>query len=171
LLSQARAAKYFEAGLAEQLQKMSQTELPNSPIDLPRILLVDDEVRNLDALESLLASPDYHIVRATTADEALMQVLNQDFATILMDVRITSQENVDLVISDIGLPDGDGYKLMSELKQNFGLKGIALSGYGTEEDIQRGKNAGFIAHLIKPVRIEDLTEVLRFIQEGDAADN
>src|ERR1700760_2555375 len=75
---------------------MSKNDHSNPSTDAPRILLVDDEVRNLDALESSLASPEYQIVRATTADEALLQVLNQDFATILMDVRMPNVSGIDI---------------------------------------------------------------------------
>ena len=59
----------------------------------------------------------------------------------------------DVLVSDIGLPDGDGYLLMHELRERFQLKGIALTGYGMEEDIQLGKEAGFSTHLTKPVRV------------------
>lgn len=66
----------------------------------------------------------------------------------------------DLVISDVGLPDCDGKILMSELRDRHGLKGIALTGYGTDRDIAECYAAGFTKHLIKPVRIESLLETL-----------
>ena len=77
---------------------------------------------------------------------------------------IAGREKVDLVISDIGLPDGDGYTLMAELKQNFGLRGIALTGYGMEQDVIRGRTAGFVGHLIKPIRMESLDQLLSDMQ-------
>jgi CheY-like chemotaxis protein len=65
------------------------------------------------------------------------------------------------VISDIGLPDGDGYTLMTELRlAQPDLIGIALSGYGMEEDLYRSRAAGFATHLIKPIQIGDLERVL-----------
>jgi DNA-binding response OmpR family regulator len=74
--------------------------------------------------------------------------------------EIADKNNLDLVISDLGLPDGSGNDLMDELRQRYGLKGIALTGYGMEEDIARGKAAGFVTHLIKPVRIQSLETAL-----------
>jgi CheY-like chemotaxis protein len=65
-----------------------------------------------------------------------------------------------VVLSDLGLPDGNGYTLMAELRDNFGLKGIALTGYGTGQDIENAKKAGFVTHLTKPVNIESLESAL-----------
>jgi CheY-like chemotaxis protein len=66
----------------------------------------------------------------------------------------------NLLISDIGLPDGNGCELMEELKKNSRLKGIALTGYGMEHDVSRSYAAGFTAHLTKPVRMESLDDAL-----------
>lgn len=71
-------------------------------------------------------------------------------------LRAADRESFDLVISDLGLPDGLAYDLMSKLRQRYGVRGIALSGYGTETDIQRSKAAGFAEHLIKPVDLDTL---------------
>jgi len=65
------------------------------------------------------------------------------------------------LISDIGLPDGNGFDLMTELRAaNKHLQGIALTGYGMEEDMARSQNAGFASHLVKPVRVESLEAAL-----------
>ena len=53
-----------------------------------------------------------------------------------------------------------GIDLMNELTRDYGLCGIALSGYGMDEDLARTKNAGFIAHLVKPVDVDRLNRVL-----------
>ena len=110
-----------------------------------RILLVEDHEPTRTALARLLARRDYKVTAATSVEEA------RAFAR---------QEKFDLVVSDIGLPDGNGYTLMTELRDNFGLKGIALTGYGTEQDVSRAQNSGFVAHLTKPVRIEALEKAL-----------
>jgi CheY-like chemotaxis protein len=110
-----------------------------------RILLVEDHEPTRTALARLLARRDYKVMTATSTAEAR---------------ALVRRENFDLVVSDIGLPDGDGYALMSELRDDFGLKGIALTGYGMEQDILRGQNAGFVAHLIKPIRVESLERAL-----------
>jgi CheY-like chemotaxis protein len=73
----------------------------------------------------------------------------------------------DLVISDLGLPDGTGFELMRELRDRHGLSGIALSGYGMEEDVRRSREAGFRGHLTKPV---DLERLRRMIREAGATD-
>ena len=52
-------------------------------------------------------------------------------------------DGIDLVLSDLGLPDASGLDLMRELSHRYGLKGIALSGYGMEEDLRRSREAGF----------------------------
>jgi CheY-like chemotaxis protein/anti-sigma regulatory factor (Ser/Thr protein kinase) len=113
-----------------------------------RILLVEDHEPTRTALARLLARRDYKVMTASSVAEARALVRREKF---------------DLVVSDIGLPDGNGYALMSELRDEFGLKGIALTGYGTEQDVSRAQNSGFVAHLTKPVRIEALEKAL-----GDA---
>jgi len=65
------------------------------------------------------------------------------------------------VIGDLGLPDGRGYDLMRELKEKFSLPGIALTGYGMEDDIQQSREAGFSAHLTKPVELAALEQAIR----------
>lgn len=110
-----------------------------------RILLVEDHEPTRTALTHLLTRRQCKVRAATTVAEAR---------------ALAREENFDLVVSDIGLPDGNGYTLMSELRENFGLKGIALTGYGMEQDVIRGKKAGFVAHLIKPVRVESLEKAL-----------
>src|SRR6202043_3544276 len=61
----------------------------------------------------------------------------------------------------LGLPDGNGQELMRELSRRYGLKGIALSGYGMEEDRIKSLQAGFSRHLTKPIHPSALREVIR----------
>jgi CheY-like chemotaxis protein len=65
------------------------------------------------------------------------------------------------MVSDIGLPDATGYELMRQAKARHGVTGIALSGYGMEEDIRKSKEAGFSEHLVKPIDIPQLLEMMR----------
>lgn len=74
----------------------------------------------------------------------------------------------DLVISDLGLPDGNGFDLMSELRRLYGLRGIALSGYGMEEDIARSMESGFREHLVKPVDMQRLQEAITRVSCDDS---
>jgi PAS domain S-box-containing protein len=110
-----------------------------------RILLVEDHEPTRAALTNLLTGRDCKVFAAKSVAEAQ---------------ALAKLETFDLVVSDIGLPDGNGYMLMSELREKFGLKGIALTGYGMEQDVARGQNAGFVAYLIKPVRVESLEKAL-----------
>jgi CheY-like chemotaxis protein len=66
-------------------------------------------------------------------------------------------ELFDLVIFDIGLPEGDGHALMEEFRKAYGLPGIALSGYGMDQDLERSRQSGFFAHSTKPVDIQALS--------------
>jgi CheY-like chemotaxis protein len=63
-------------------------------------------------------------------------------------------------MTDLGLPDGSGYELMEELGKEKGIKGIALTGYGAENDSRRSRNAGFLSHLVKPLQISTLESAL-----------
>ncbi len=109
------------------------------------ILLVEDHAPTRLALESLLRRRNYRVVSAGTVAEAR---------------AVAERERLDIVISDIGLPDGTGFDLMADLKVRFGLPGIALTGYGMENDLLRSREAGFVMHLTKPVRIQMLDEAL-----------
>jgi len=129
----------------------SKTAVPamDSPVILKknaiRILLVEDHEPTRTALLHLLTRRLYEVVPAGSLAEALALAGSQSF---------------NLLISDIGLPDGNGYELMAELKKSGSLKGIALTGYGMEQDFARSRNAGFVAHLIKPVRLQSLEAAL-----------
>ena len=80
-------------------------------------------------------------------------------------LQLLDRARFDALISDIGLPDGTGCDLMRAAKERQGLRGIALSGFGMEEDIRRSKEAGFDHHLIKPVDFGDLEDALGRIGE------
>jgi CheY-like chemotaxis protein len=71
-------------------------------------------------------------------------------------MRAFEGNSFDLMISDLGLPDGLGYDLMQRVKSQYGIKGIALSGYGMDSDVRRSKEAGFFEHLTKPIDMDTL---------------
>jgi CheY-like chemotaxis protein len=106
-----------------------------------RALLVEDHRPTRKALANLLTRRHYEVVSVGSVSEARETAGRQPF---------------DIVISDIGLPDGNGYDLMTELRNRHGLVGIALTGYGRDEDVDRSQAAGFSAHLTKPVSVEGL---------------
>ena len=108
--------------------------------DLVNILLVDDDARNLDVLESILACPEYHLFRARTADEALLALIADEFAVIVMDVR---------------MPDVTGYELAQLIKQRKRTQHIPIlfltAYYREDEDVLQGYGAGAVDYLSKPV--------------------
>jgi PAS domain S-box-containing protein len=116
----------------------------NAPRPL-RILLVEDHAPTCQTLAGLLTRRRYDVVTAGTVGEAGEAVRQQSF---------------DLVISDIGLPDGNGCELMADLRARYGLRGVALTGYGMEDDVARTLESGFVTHLTKPVSIRALDEAL-----------
>ena len=82
---------------------------------------------------------------------------------------LAARQRFDFVISDVGLPDGDGYQLMAELRKiQPHLQGIAISGYGMDEDLQRSSAAGFSAHLVKPVSIAAVERALAGLRRPSA---
>lgn len=119
---------------------------PPPPAAAPRlrILLVEDHRETREALLKLLVHRDHEVIAAGSIAEARTAALRKEF---------------DLVISDLGLPDGSGYDLMTGLHSDHGLIGIALSGQEPPAD-GRGRAAGFVAHLVKPVRLHALEAAL-----------
>jgi two-component system CheB/CheR fusion protein len=106
-----------------------------------RILLVDDHQDTCSALERLLVRRG-HLVAATHNVRSAMEAAGRN--------------QFDLLISDIALPDGTGMELMACLRAISGLRGIAISGFGMNGDIEKSLQAGFSEHLVKPVKLEKL---------------
>ena len=117
-----------------------------------RILLVEDHAPTRASLGSVLGRRGFQVVLAATVGEA---------------ESAARQHELDLVISDIGLPDGDGYGCMQMLRTiHPGLAGIALSGYGMDEDLEKSRRAGFSEHLIKPVNVNALNQAVMRVMGG-----
>jgi two-component system CheB/CheR fusion protein len=106
-----------------------------------RILLVDDHQDTCTALERLLVRRGHLVATAQTKRAALETAARNQF---------------DLLISDIALPDGTGMELMTYLRAMKSIRGIAISGFGMNGDIERSLNAGFSEHLVKPIKVEKL---------------
>jgi signal transduction histidine kinase len=117
-----------------------------------RILLVEDHQDTCAALEKLLIRRG-HLVAATHSMRSAMET--------------AARNQFDLLISDIALPDGNGAELMTYLRAISGMRGIAISGFGMNGDIERSLEAGFAEHLIKPVKMENLEAAIeRAIDAG-----
>jgi len=121
-----------------------------------RLLLVEDNVDTIRAMTRLLTLDGYSVQTADTVSSAL---------------RAADGENFDLLICDIGLPDGSGLDLMRQIMSRKPIKAIALSGYGMEEDVNRSKEAGFIEHLTKPVNLQRLEETISRIIDSQTSAN
>ena len=129
-------------------------QIPNAPPPRPepsaaqkdvRILLVDDHEDTLEFMSRFLTLCGHKVVTASTYRKAL---------------SVGQQQEFDLVISDVGLPDGSGYELMPALQALSPVKGIALSGYGMKSDVDRSMAAGFSAHLTKPCDLSVLNATI-----------
>ncbi len=119
-----------------------------------RVLVVDDHFDTCTGMKMMLERRGYRVTVAHSADQA---------------VERTRHEEFDLVISDIGLPDRSGYELMRELSTTKGLRGIALSGFGMENDVSRARAAGFSEHLTKPINFDRLEESIQNLLEPEPA--
>ena len=112
------------------------------------ILLVDDHEDTLRTMSRLLTKLRHRVSTATGVRQAL---------------DVASFEVFDVLISDLGLPDGTGLDLMRELLKKRPIKGIALTGYGSESDIEQTRAAGFLAHLVKPINFPQLEGLLQHV--------
>jgi PAS domain S-box-containing protein len=110
-----------------------------------RILLVEDHEDTLRTMRRILTGLGYIVLTATSVSEAMEKIENEAF---------------DLLVSDIGLPDGSGLDIMRSLRLRKKTKGIALSGFGDDDDILRSRAAGFADHLVKPVGMSALGRAL-----------
>src|SRR5438034_10620670 len=103
------------------------------------ILLVDDDPRNLDVLESILESADYHLVRAQNGDEALLKLMSIDFAVIVLDVRMPDMNGLELA------------QIIKQRKKTQHLPIIFLTAYYQEDEhVMHGYGAGGLDYLSKP---------------------
>jgi PAS domain S-box-containing protein len=110
-----------------------------------RILLVEDHQDTRRTLSRLLTHFGHNVVTADNVEGAM---------------AIMASNNINAVLCDIGLPDGSGYEVAAQARANGGIKAIALTGFGTEQDVQRSKEAGFDFHLVKPINFQELQTVL-----------
>ena len=117
-----------------------------------KVLLVEDHADTSKILSRLLSSVGHEVKTAASVAEA---------------IEAAGRERFDLVISDIGLPDGSGLDLMRRLGESYPVQGIALSGFGMDTDLERSREAGFAEHLTKPINFQQLASVIeRLSAEG-----
>lgn len=141
--------KAWQVDHEQRDQPAREKEMDMSPASrsssLNRVLLVEDHEPTRKALELLLKRRHFDVASSASLEEARALAASRPF---------------DVLISDIGLPDGTGFELMQEMSERYGMRGIALTGYGMEEDIGRSRSAGFHVHLTKPILIQSLDKAL-----------
>jgi CheY-like chemotaxis protein len=116
-----------------------------------RILLVEDHLDTALVMRLLLEKAGYQVVLADSVAKALAAV----------------DDTIALLLSDIALPDGSGLDVMRRvLLAHRSVTGIALSGYGSPEDLGRSRAAGFARHLVKPFEVPDLLRVIEELLPG-----
>ena len=127
--------------------------MKNNPL---KFFVVENHQDTLDAIKMFLEAQGHTVESAPDMKSALKRA---------------PAANFDVLISDIGLPDGDGWQLMTTLREQIpGLKAIAMSGYGMRADLDRSKSAGFLAHLIKPFGPAELDVALKKVLENGAGE-
>ncbi|GEP45085.1 PAS domain-containing hybrid sensor histidine kinase/response regulator [Brevifollis gellanilyticus] len=122
--------------------------LPDAAPPLPslRLLLVEDNADTARMLSRLLTRAGFTVLSAPNVASA---------------VAIAKSEAFDVLISDLGLPDGTGHEVMKQVRTLHKVPGIAMSGYGMDEDLRRSHDAGFVEHLVKPIQASQLIEAIR----------
>jgi len=117
-----------------------------------RILVVDDHDDTLRSMKLLLTRLGYEVLAADNMTDAL---------------RIAEEQDFDILLSDIGLPDGSGHELLKRIRAMRHVPALALSGFGMDEDIERSRDAGFFDHLTKPVSIDRLQAAISELEAQD----
>jgi CheY-like chemotaxis protein len=107
--------------------------------------VVENHQDTLDAIRMFLEAQGHTVHAATDMTSALKNAPSAKF---------------DVLISDIGLPDGDGWELLRRLSAEMPVKAIAMSGYGMRADLEKSRAAGFEAHIIKPFGPADLEQAV-----------
>jgi signal transduction histidine kinase/integral membrane sensor domain MASE1 len=135
------------------IEKPADSASPKVPLQIGtdrerslRILLVDDHADTRQGLERLLRRRGHYVQSAEGVEAAL---------------NIAALGAFDLLISDLGLPDGSGHDLMMRFPQRHAIKAIAISGFGMDGDVEKSKSSGFSEHLLKPIEFARLDAIIQ----------
>ena len=130
----------------ERKEQKSEVETTGRTV---RVLVVDDSSETVELLQMLFARRGYDVTGAVSAEEAVARA---------------REKSPGLIISDISMPETDGYTLLAELRRMPGLEAvpaIAVTGHAMDEDRVRALAAGFAVHLPKPVDPDELLRIVR----------
>src|SRR5687768_1076505 len=144
----------YQAGVSSLPQART---VPSGALKAKFILVVDDSPETTEMLGKLLELEGAFVDSARSGREAL---------------ELARQKNFDLVISDISMPEMDGYELLQKLRsipQMADIPAVALTGYGRTNDVERALEEGFAEHLTKPLDLDDLLLVVRRLTDGTVA--
>jgi PAS domain S-box-containing protein len=140
-----------------QAAKSTMSEEKARSLHGVKVMVVEDEPDTREMLEQALQSYGASVVAAASAAEALEQIV---------------QEKPDLLLSDIGLPNMDGYELLTKIRSELpeesrDIPAVALSAFASIEHREKSKLAGYQAHVAKPVAVPDLISILaRVVRDG-----
>lgn len=114
------------------------------------ILIVEDHPQTVKVLARLVEARGFRVLTAHSVTQAR---------------AVAAANDIGFLISDLGLPDGNGGELMRELRDQLGIAGVALTGYGMDADVADARRSGFILHLTKPIQIGDLEKALALARQ------
>lgn len=115
------------------------------PDSMLTILLIEDHVDTADVMAQLIRGMGHEVTVAGRVDDAL---------------AATQSTTYDLIVSDVGLPDGTGLDFIKAFREHSDAPAVALTGFGTDEDVRRCLAAGFTSHLTKPVNFLQLEQLI-----------
>jgi CheY-like chemotaxis protein len=130
---------------AESTQAFSRDAFVKRSKVAMKVLLIEDHEDTALIIARGLETVGHSVARANSVASA---------------VAVLTREQFDVIISDIGLPDGNGIPLIYAIREFCHVPAIALTGYGNPEDIERCLRAGFNRHLTKPVSFETLRQTI-----------
>jgi len=134
------SASASDRAAATELGELSEALSPGVPDEPINILIVDDEPKNLTVLHAILDEPDYRLVRAESADQALLALISDQYALIILDVRLPGMTGFELA------------QMIKERKRTARVPIIFLTAYyGEDQHILEGYGAGAVDYLHKPV--------------------
>ena len=144
--------------LPETARLSSPVEASSSPVELnvfaqTNFLIVDDSEDTIAMLQELLRVAGANVMTATNGADAL---------------RIAAENEFDVILSDISMPEMDGFEFLQRLRKIDGRQNVpvvAITGFGRNADIARARAAGFYSHLTKPLNLRALSEVLQQLHE------
>ena len=126
--------------------RLSAVDGEHIPLDGVMVLVVDDETDARELIRQVLLQCGAAVLTASSADEGL---------------KLLQSQRPNVVISDIGMPDKDGYQFMRDLRRISAVKGgntpaIALTAFARSEDRTRAMVAGYQIHISKPIEPQEL---------------